>query len=133
MHWNNKLGYFGFLGLLGLIGLSGNHSFFGFFGFFAYLRYFTVIPDELFRENVRKAATPSFFTGITVAALAATVISFMKNASIPAENILALSLALSFALPVFVFTVYCYTWNFVKAAVVHDGLGDQNKGIPSKI
>lgn len=104
MHWNNKLGYLGVLGLLGLIGFSGNLYFFGFFGFLVYLRYFAVIPDELFRENVRKAAAPAFFTGITVTALAAAAIEILKDETISDAAMLSTSLALSFALPIFVFT-----------------------------
>lgn len=101
MYLNNRLGYLGFLGLIGLIGLTGNVYFFGFFGFFVYFRYFKVVPDELFKENVRKAATPSFFVSITVSALVSGYISLIKSNSF---QDIALGLAINFALPVFVFT-----------------------------
>ncbi|MCC5911365.1 MAG: DUF3796 domain-containing protein [Clostridiaceae bacterium] len=105
---NNKLAYLGFLGLIGLIGLKGNFyffGFFGFFGFFVYFGYFKVIPDELFKENVRKAATPSFFISIVLNALISGYIAILKNAS-PQDlaTSLSIGLAINFALPIFVFT-----------------------------
>lgn len=98
---NNKLGYLGFLGLIGLIGLAGNYYFFGFFGFFVYFRYFKVVPDELFKENVRKAATPSFFVSVTVCALVSGYVALFKSASFQE---MAIGLSINFALPIVVFT-----------------------------
>ena len=105
MHMNNKLGYLGILGLIGLLGFTGNFCFFSFFGFFAYFRYFKVIPDELFKENVRKAATPSFFVSIIVTALISGYITLFKNTTIQdLSSDLVTGLAMNFALPIFVFT-----------------------------
>lgn len=101
MYMNNKLAYLGLLDLLGLIGFTGNFYFFGFFGFLVYFKYFKVIPDELFKENVRRAATPSFFVSITIIALI-TGYSAVTN-SISASY-LATGLALNFAIPIFIFT-----------------------------
>ncbi len=36
----------------------------GFFGFAYYFRYFFVTPDEMFQQNVRKAASIGFFSGV---------------------------------------------------------------------
>ncbi|OEF97166.1 DUF3796 domain-containing protein [Desulfuribacillus alkaliarsenatis] len=106
MYLNNKLGYLGLLGFIGLIGLSGNYYFFGFFGFFVYFKYFKVIPDELFKENVRKAATPSFFVSIFVSVLVASYGSTLKDVSTQElSQYFATGLAINFALPIFVFTV----------------------------
>ncbi len=105
MYMNNKLGYLGFLSLLGLLGFTGNIGFFGFFGFIAYFRYFKVIPDELFKENIRRAATPGFFVSITVTALVTVYIALLKNVS--AQDVatgLAIGLTINFVLSVFVFT-----------------------------
>ncbi len=105
MYLNNKLGYLGFLGLIGLLGLKGNFYFFGFLGFLVYFRYFKVIPDELFKENVRKAATPSFFVSIIVIVLVSGYIALLKNATVQdVVSSLAIGLAMNFALPIFVFT-----------------------------
>lgn len=105
MHMNNKLAYLGFLGLIGLVGFAGNFYFFGFFGFLAYFRYFKVVPDELFKENIRRAATPSFFVSITTTTIISGYIALLKNSSV--QDIidgLAIGLAINFTLPIFVFT-----------------------------
>lgn len=105
MYMNNKLGYLGFLSLIGLVGLTGNYYFFSFFAFLVYFRYFKVIPDELFKENVRKAATPSFFVSITITALISGYIALLKNANVQdIASGLATGLAINFAIPIFVFT-----------------------------
>lgn len=105
MYLNNKLGYLSFLGLIGLLGFTGNFYFFGFFGFLVYFRYFKVIPYELFKENVRKAATPSFFVSILITALIIGYIALLKNATVQeVVSGLAIGLAMNFAFPIFVFT-----------------------------
>lgn len=101
MYMNNKLGYLGFLGLIGLIGFTGNFYFFGFLGFLVYFRYFKVIPDELFKENVRKSASPSFFVSIIISALIAGYSALTKSIS---AQYLVTGLAINFAIPIFVFT-----------------------------
>ena len=53
----NYLGFVSLLSLLALLGFGGNRGFFGFLGFLAYAKYFTVLPDELFMENLRKSCT----------------------------------------------------------------------------
>ena len=76
----NRLGFLGFLGLFGLVGfISGNYAYCSFFGFLIYLRYFWVIPDELFLENVQKAATPAFFVGITLYAITGALSAFLVS------------------------------------------------------
>lgn len=59
-----RINYLGLLSLLALIGMLGwtteNTGLFGFFGFLYYIRYFWVVPDELFRFHVQKAATIAF-------------------------------------------------------------------------
>ncbi len=66
----NKLGFLGFFGALGLLGAyTGQSGYYGFFGFCAYFYYFTVIPDEMFRENVRRAAAAAFFVLMAVSGI----------------------------------------------------------------
>ncbi len=79
----NRLGYLGFLGLLGVLGfITNNKLYFCFFGFLVYLRYFTVIPDELFRANVQKAATPAFFVGVVIYAISVALTAFFVSTTI---------------------------------------------------
>ena len=60
-----KINYLGMLSLLSLIAIlgwkTGNTGLYGFFGFAYYIRYFWIIPDELFQQNVQKSATFAFF------------------------------------------------------------------------
>lgn len=102
----NKLGYLGLLSILGFVGFRGNHYFFGFFGFAVYFRYFKIIPDELFKDNIRKAATPSFFISIIINALFIGYFTLVKDFSV--QNIFV-GLALLFALPIWVFTAILIT------------------------
>lgn len=58
----NPLGLLALLSIIAVLGfLTDNKGWFGFFGFFYYIRYFWVLPDEFFLENVRKTATLAFF------------------------------------------------------------------------
>jgi hypothetical protein len=73
----NKLGLLGFLGLLGIVGFfTPNKIYFAFFAFLYFGRYFFVIPDELFKENVKRAATPAFFTGMVIYTITAALTAF---------------------------------------------------------
>ena len=52
----NALGLLSLLALIAPMGwLTGEPGWYGFCGFAYYLRYFAVQPDELFRENFRRA------------------------------------------------------------------------------
>lgn len=96
----NKLGFLGFLGLIGLIGFfTDNNGFYGFFGFFSFFYYFNVIPDELFKQNLMRAATPAFFLNL----LTVSIILFI---SVPAKNIdlLAGGMAISFGGSIMIFS-----------------------------
>lgn len=70
----NKLAFMSLLALLGFLGINEQHGpMLGFFGFASYIRYFFVNPDELFRQNVRKAASIGFFSGVSITSLALAV------------------------------------------------------------
>lgn len=63
----NRLSLFGFFGFLGFLGLvTDNPGFYGFFGFFAFFGFIKILPDELFTQNVNKAAKNAFFTGMFI-------------------------------------------------------------------
>jgi hypothetical protein len=86
------------LGFLGLF--TAQRGYLGFFGFLYYIRYFFVIPDELFRENVQKAATPAFFIGLTACAAAIGARTLLND---PGLTLMGFGIAM--ALSIFVFTV----------------------------
>ncbi|MCI8880778.1 MAG: DUF3796 domain-containing protein [Clostridiaceae bacterium] len=97
----NKLGFFGFLGVLGFLGWhTGQAGYYGFFGFLVYFRYFFVVPDEMFRETVRSAASRGFFALVTAAGagICAVVLAGRPDWTAPV-------FALAFAAAVIVFSV----------------------------
>lgn len=95
----NKLGFLGLLGLWGILGIvTDNRLFLAFFAYFVFFRYFFVKPDELFWQNVHRAATPAFFTGIAVQAVFIAVSAFAKDTSL-----LITGLSLSFAVSLIIF------------------------------
>jgi hypothetical protein len=95
----NKLGFMGLLGFLGIIGIvTDNQLFLAFFAFFVFFRYFFVKPDELFKLNVRRAATPSFFIGVVIQVLIIAAGAFTDDLSY-----LVAGYSLSFIIPVFLF------------------------------
>jgi len=97
----NKLGYLSLLAILGILGfLTDNKAYLAFFSFLYYIRYFFVIPDELFKTNVQKAATPAFFTG-----LASSAVTIVLRALSGNDALLAVGMGLGMALSIFVFTV----------------------------
>lgn len=97
----NPLGYLGLLGFIGITGIVTDNKFFlAFFAFFVFFRYFFVIPDELFRQNVRRAATPAYFTGAAIQAVTVALTAFTKD-----ESQLIAGLTLSFSIAMFVFII----------------------------
>lgn len=99
-HSINKLGFLALLTLLGFFGFFTTAGMFGFFGFAYYARYFFVVPDELFEQNVRKSAAYGFFSGI-----AATAILMAAHLLFPAAISGSIALAACFVASVAVFTL----------------------------
>jgi hypothetical protein len=97
----NKLGFMSLLALLGILGiLTENKGFLGFFGFIAYIRYFKIIPDELFRENVKQAGSIGFFTGISAASVSIALYALFNSFITP-----AICFAIGFVASIFSFTL----------------------------
>ncbi len=70
----NKLGFLSILALIGIFGIATEHrSYLGFFCFTYYIRYFFMTPDEMFQQNIRKAASIGFFSGVGATGLALTI------------------------------------------------------------
>ena len=87
-HSINKLGFLALLALLGFFGFFTSVRMLGFFGFAYYIRYFFVVPDELFEQNVQTAATCGFFSGIAVTAVL-TAARFLFPALLSSNIVLA--------------------------------------------
>lgn len=113
----NKLGYLGFLGLIGILGLwMGSFTHIAFLVFFFFFTYANVIPDELFKENIKKAALKAFIVSMvinTLIMIASSVISNYYQFTSPNSSIMLFVIA-GFALNyvisilVFVFTLMYY-------------------------
>lgn len=101
----NKLGFLSFLSFLGLFGvITGKNELLGFWGFAVYFRYFFVKPDELFVENVRKAASIGFFSGI--AATAICIVIHMLSPTLISSH---MALASCFIVSIVFFTIVLVT------------------------
>jgi fatty acid desaturase len=97
----NKIGLLGFLGLLGLLGtVTANPGFYGFFGFFGFFAFFKIVPDEMFRAHVEKAALNAFITGIVLYPVFATLGAFWSF-----QMAYAAGFALTFAAQMVVFSL----------------------------
>ena len=104
----NKLAYLALLGFMGILGIvTDNKYFLGFFGYFVFFRYFFVKPDELFRLNIHKAATPAFFTGVAMQALTLTVTAFTKDIT---QLVIGLSLSFSISTALFILVLVVYEY-----------------------
>ena len=116
MKW--KFNYLSLLSLLSVIGILGffteNKGFWGFFGFLVYVRYFSVVPDEMFQLNVRKAATISFFTEI----ISLVFFVFLFVMLYQSKKGLPMAFEMSFAVAIILFSI-CLTvleWREMKGA-----------------
>jgi hypothetical protein len=71
------LGFLGFIGILGLYWRSFSHSIFlVFFFFFSYAK---IIPDELFKENIKKSALSAFIVNMIINTIIMTVCTVLSN------------------------------------------------------
>lgn len=58
----NRIGLLGLLGLLALVWpIAGHWPFIFTLGYCTFFRYLRVIPDELFKENIKSSAATGFF------------------------------------------------------------------------
>jgi hypothetical protein len=76
----NKLGFlslFAFLGILGLI--MDKKGIPGLLGFAYFFRYFFVTPYEMFMQNVRRAASIGFFSGVAVTTIAVALPTLLPS------------------------------------------------------
>lgn len=104
----NPLGFLGFLGFLGILSFITQHwPYLWFFAFFNFFRFFWVIPDELFMENVKKSATPAFFTSLILYVLTVALRVFYDS-----NDIYMACLVICFAASFLVFFVLLAVYSF---------------------
>lgn len=103
---NRKINPMGFLSLISLISLlglyTGNIGWYGFLGFLYYLRYFWIIPDEGFWNNIMKSATLAFFIELIV-----LFPSLLISLNIfDGEEYILFSFGFAFCIGIIVFTIF---------------------------
>lgn len=97
----NALGFLGIVGFVGVLGIvTDNRAFLGFFGYFVFFRYFGVKPDELFKSNVGRAATPAFFAGLFIQLIALCTSAFVHTATL-----VTMELAATFVVSMLIFII----------------------------
>lgn len=100
-----SINYLGFLSLLSIIAVlgwsTGNTGLYGFLGFLYYARYFFVVPDELFRLNVQKAA----FFALIAELLCLIPFLFVCSMIYGIRSALPMAFALCFAAAVISFSI----------------------------
>ncbi|MGI6703034.1 MAG: DUF3796 domain-containing protein [Clostridia bacterium] len=98
----NRISLMGLLGLLGLLGLiTDNPGFYGFFGFFGFFGFAKILPDEMFKQNVNKAAKNAFFTGLIIYP---TVVVIGTLSLFPFALVFTFGFAVNFAVQILVFS-----------------------------
>lgn len=78
-----KINYFGLLGFMSILGFLGfyteNKSMFLYFCYLPYFMYFKVIPDESFKENVRKSATVAYIVSFVISCISIVFYELSSN------------------------------------------------------
>lgn len=112
MRTKRPVNYLGFLSLVALLApmgyITGETGFYGFLGFLYYARYFTVLPDEFFLQNVRRAAMAAWLSEM-VLLVPLTYLSFVLSGP---QRALPMGFGLSFAAAIFVFTIALMVYEY---------------------
>ena len=105
-----RYGFLGFFSLIGLLGFwTHNPMYFPFLGFALFFEYFFVKTDEMFIDNMRKAAAWAFFSNLTTATIVTCYYAIIKNNSDVALT-KGIGLGFGVAIIVFFFVTTCFDW-----------------------
>lgn len=92
----NKYGFIGFVALLGFLGnITGEKWFYSFFIFVIFFEYFFKKPDELFVENMRRAAANAFWVSLISSVASTLYFAINLKESIALEKGVVLGFGLS--------------------------------------
>lgn len=109
----NPVGFLSGISVIALLGIiTNNHGWFGFLGFLYYCRYFWIIPDESFWNNIEKSATVAFFAQL----FSLAPLLFLTKFLIRYENFVPISFGISFGLGIlfFTLTIAVFEWRESK-------------------
>ncbi len=99
----NELCIIGLIGVLGFLGVfTDNPGYYGFFSFFSFFVFAKVLPDEMLKRNINRAAKNAFFSSVIffpIVAIWGAVTSFSV------ENGLVFGFAINFALQSIIFGI----------------------------
>lgn len=97
----NPLGFLSLFALIGYLGFTTeNNAFFSFWSFLYYLKYFTVVPDEMFKANVKTAGSIAFFIGLFSVKLTIPISYFFYDLIPPIYTFLS-----GYVVSIFTFTI----------------------------
>lgn len=97
-----RYGLLGFLSLIGVVGLIIEEpAFYPFFAFVLFFEYFFIKPDEMFLENMRKAASWAFYVSLLVTTAGACCLALFGQT---AEYALRQGIGWGFACSLIVFS-----------------------------
>lgn len=105
-----RYGFLGFFSLIGLLGFwTQNAIYFPFLAFALFFEYFFVKTDEMFVENMRKAAAWAFYSNLAITTLVTCYYALIKhNPDIALTK--GIGLGFGIALTVFSFATVCFDW-----------------------
>lgn len=97
-----RYGLLGFLSLIGVLGIiTQNAAYYPFLAFVLFFEYLFVKTDEMFIENMRKAASWAFFVNLAVTTATTCYWTIIKQSS---EEALLKGIGLGFGLSLMVFS-----------------------------
>ncbi len=105
-----RYGFLGFFSLIGLLGFwTHDPMYFPFLGFALFFEYFFVETDEMFIDNMRKAAAWAFFSDLAITTVVTCYYAIIKN-----NSDIALTKGVGFgfgaAIVVFCIVTACFDW-----------------------
>ena len=96
-----RYGFLGFFSLIGLLGFwTHNPMYFPFLGFALFFEYFFIKTDEMFIDNMRKAAVWAFFSNLATTTFVTCYYVIIRNNSAVA---LTKGIGLGFGVAIIVF------------------------------
>lgn len=106
-----RYGFLGFISLIGLLGLiEKNADFYPFLAFILFFQYLFVQPDEMFVENMRKAAAWAFYANLTAATIVTICHAALRDGTLHSALAAGMGAGFGLALMIFSFATVWFDW-----------------------
>lgn len=105
-----RYGFLGFFSLIGLLGFwTHNSMYYPFLAFAIFFEYFFVKTDEMFVDNMRKAAAWAFFANLAITTFVTCYYALIKNSQ---DIALTKGIGVGFGIALIVFSLVtvCFDW-----------------------